>query len=130
MEKLGELDTLPALAVCAQVEKPLSMKYKAKATAAQTIAASLPYRPEYLPSVTLEAMKQMEEKGVKGDPLRRYQFWLGQVQSVALETQPNSAERAQRVEALADATKNPALSREVADTYLAAFERWRPKLFR
>jgi hypothetical protein len=62
--------------------------------------------------------------------LRRYQFWLGQVQSVALETQPNSAERAQRVEALAGATRNPTLSREVADIYLAAFERWRPKLFR
>jgi hypothetical protein len=130
MEKLGELDNLPALAAVPFFEKPLSARLRSRATAGGAPVRKLPYRAEYLASIKLEAMRQMEQQGLAGDRLQRYLQWLGRVEAVALETGPGSAERDQRIDDLVKSTSDSALSRRVADLYVAVFERWRPRLFK
>ena len=41
-----------------------------------------------------------------------------------------SAICSRRVDALSSASRSPALSRQVTETYFEVFERWRPRLFR
>jgi len=130
MERFGELDVLPGPGALPYIEKPLSSFCRVRRSAATVVVAGLPYRAEYLSAVRLDACRQMEAEGIKGDQLQRYLRWLGQLEAVALSTEPGSVDHDQRVTDLVTATRDPTLSRRVAELYFAAFERWRPRIFK
>jgi hypothetical protein len=129
MERLGELDVLPGLAAVPYIQKPLSSFCRVRGSGSGAVVAGLPYRAEYLSAVRLDAVRQLEAAGIRGDQMRRYLQWFGQLEAVALATESGSDERARRVEQLVSAARDQAQACQVAETYLAAFERWRPRLF-
>ncbi|MFO7650252.1 MAG: hypothetical protein R6X13_02775 [bacterium] len=131
MESSGQLDRLPALQQARLVPKPLSHHYKGGAVAAEAkpLARGRPFDAKWAEVVTAETTKRMSEAGLKGDRLRACIPWLSVLRPIALDTEPASDEREQRLAAAQAQTRDPELFRKVAEMYFDEFERWRTRIF-
>jgi hypothetical protein len=130
MEADGVFDRLLSLDEACGITKSLSAKFRKTKARVEVVRSRLPYRPELLPAIRADADRLIEQDCPERIRARSYRFWLGQLEQVALATAAGSEERAARIEELINATKEPALSRRIAQVYLDSFERWRPRLLR
>ncbi len=131
MESSGQLDRLPTLQQARLVPKPLSHHYKGGPAQSEPkpLARGRPYNARWVEVVTAETTRRMSEAGLKGDRLRACIPWLSVLRPIALDTEPGSGEREQRLAAAAAQTRDPELFRKVAEMYFDEFERWRGRIF-
>jgi len=134
MERLGIIGVLPTLEQARQIPKPFSSLFARDrgvgGVASEALIQTLPYDPRVFGRIQGDTAKRMSEAGIAGNDITRYRSWLGQLQRIAMETEPGSEEHRQRTEVELNRARDRKQAARVAEMYYAEFERWRPRLFR